>query len=62
MIREVVTIPNDDERTGTIIVTTEGVYLTGTIHNQSDWVKSDTLTKWYKLTQHANQINISPCT
>ena len=55
------TASNDEERIGTIIVTTEGVYLTGEVHSKADWNQSDTLTKWYKLTQHANQINIPKC-
>ncbi len=54
-------LTNDEDRLGTIIITGEGVYLTGEIHSKNDWVQSDTLTKWYKLTQHANQINIPKC-
>ena len=56
-----VSLANQDERTGTILVTDEGVYLTGEVHSHSDWIQSDILTNWYKLTQHANQINIPKC-
>ncbi len=53
-----VSLSNEDERVGTILVTTEGVYVMGEIHSKADWNMSDTLTQWFKLTQHANQINI----
>lgn len=53
---------NDEDRTGTIIVTTEGVYITGKVHNKINWNEAVTLTTWYKLTQPANQINIPSCT
>ena len=56
-----VSIANEEERRGNILVTDEGVYLTGEVHSHSDWIKSDILTNWYKLTQHANQINIPKC-
>ena len=55
-------ILNNEKRTGTIIVTTEGVFITGEIHSEADWKKSDTLTQWFKLTQYANHINIPKCT
>jgi len=55
-------IAKDEERTGTIIVTTEGVFVIGTVHSKADWNQSDTLTQWFKLTRHANQINIPKCT
>ena len=54
-------LANDEERIGTIIVTGGSVYVTGELHSKADWVQSETLTRWYKLTQHANQINIPKC-
>ena len=56
-----VSIANEEERQGTLLVTDEGVYLTGEVHSHNNWVHSDILTNWYKLTQHANQINIPKC-
>lgn len=47
-----------EDTTGSIVVTTQGVFVTGIIHNNAHWEKQDTLTRWYKLTQEANQINI----
>ena len=55
-------VGNVEERKGTILVTSEGVFLTGEVHSKAEWNQVDTLTKWYKLTQHANQINIQKCT
>lgn len=46
---------------GELIVTGEGVYVTGTIHNENAWHKEDNMTQWYKLTQPANQIMLSKC-
>ena len=55
-------VVRDDDRKGTIIVTTAGVFITGEVHSGSNWVKNTILTQWYKLTRAANQINIPPCT
>ena len=54
-------LANDEDRIGTIIITAEGVYIRGEVHSKADWNQSETLTKWYKLTQHANQINMPKC-
>ena len=47
-----------EETTGEIVVTAQGVFITGIIHSQKYWDKEDTLTNWYKLTTEANQITI----
>ena len=44
---------------GDIVVTSEGVFIKGTIHNSESWDKKDKLTTWYKLTIPSNQINIA---
>jgi len=59
--RRYTSLANDEDRSGTIIITAEGVYVTGHVHSKADWKQSEALTKWYKLTQHANQINIARC-